>query len=508
MKRHRLLADLIFGIIAILSTVAVWSSSYGAERITILHVNDFHGRLFPYVDKAINPEKPVGGAAYLAAMIKAERERNPEGAVLLSAGDMFQGTPDSNLFFGRPVLDFMNAVRFDAMTLGNHEFDWGREVLDGIIRDARFPILSANIVKPDGKSMTGTRAYVIIRKKGINIAVIGLTTPKIAYMVNAKFVKDLNIMEPESVLAPLIKEVKERGAHLVLLLTHLGFEYDRRLASTMDGIDVIVGGHSHTVVNQPVTVGKTTIVQAGYNGTCLGVLDLLFEKKTGKVTVMAAEHGELRVVSASPGDRFDEDVARMVDTYHEKIRDKFQEVVGETGVDLRRQTDGESNLGNLITDAMRQIAKTEIGLCNNGGMRADIPKGKITMEQIFTVLPFDNVLVTMDMKGADILELLEGNPGIGKGMLQVSGLQITYDLKRPAGSRVMKVLVNGTPLAPAREYRVVTNDFLAAGGDRFVAFRKGKNVVTGVELREAVAEYLRRTSPVNPVTEGRIRLAE
>lgn len=507
MKKHRLLRDLAIIIITIFSVVAAWSSSYGAERITILHLNDFHGRLFPYVDKAINAEKPVGGAAYLAAVIKAEREKNPQGVLLLSAGDMFQGTPDSNLFRGRPVLDFMNAIRFDAMTLGNHEFDWGREVLGGIIRDARFPILSANIVRPDGKSMAGTKAYVIIRKKGIKIAVIGVTTPSITHMVNAKFVKDLNIEEPERVLPRLIEEVKGKGARVVVLLTHLGFESDQRLASAVDGIDVIVGGHSHTVVSEPVVVGKTTIVQAGYNGTCLGVLDLLFEKKTGKVT-RAAGRDALQVVSAGPDDRSDDDVARMVGAYHEKIRERFQEVVGETVVDLKRQTDGESNIGNLITDAMRQVAGAEIGVCNNGGIRADIPKGKITMEQVFTVLPFDNVLVTMDMKGEDVLELLEGSPGAGKGMLQVSGLQVTYDSQKPVGSRVTEVLVNGVPIDPVRDYRVVTNDFLAAGGDRFVAFRKGKNVVSGGDLREAVTEYLRKASPVNPATDGRVRFVK
>jgi 2',3'-cyclic-nucleotide 2'-phosphodiesterase (5'-nucleotidase family) len=494
-------------IIAILLVLTTWSTGHAAETLTILHLNDFHGRLFPYLDKAISPDKPVGGAAYVAAMINAERIKNPKRNILLSAGDMFQGTPDSNLFQGRPVLEFMNAIRFDAMTLGNHEFDWGRAVLDSIIADARFPVLCANIGKPDGGSMAGTRPYVMLKRKGIRIAVIGLMTPEICHMVNAKFMKDLKIQEPEEVLPGLIREVKGKGADLVVLLTHLGFDSDRRIASSVEGIDIIIGGHSHTAVTRTVTAGRTVIAQAGYNGTHLGVLDLSFDRKTGKVRT-AAGQPELRVVSATPADRFDEEVARIADAYHQKIKDRFQETIGETTVDLRRRFDGESNIGNLITDAMRQAAQAEVGVCNNGGIRADILKGNIRMEQIYTVLPFDNVLVAMDLKGEDIVAFLEESSIPGKGMLQVSGIRVTYDLKKAEGSRVTEVSINGAPLDPERTYRVATNDFLANGGDRFAGFRKGTNVVSAGELRDVIVGHVRKTSPLSPAVDGRIRLAE
>ena len=207
--------------------------------------------------------RPMGGAAYLAAMIEAEKTRNPRGVILLSAGDMFQGTPISDVFQGRPVLEMMNGLHFDAMTLGNHEFDWGRTALAGIIESAAFPVLSANIVDRAGNYLPGVRPYIIVERKGVKIAVIGLTTPETPYATKAENVKDLTFLDPAGVLPGLLAEVRRKGARLIVLLTHLGLDEDKRLAAAVKGIDVIVGGHSHTVVTDPVTVGRTIIVQAG-----------------------------------------------------------------------------------------------------------------------------------------------------------------------------------------------------------------------------------------------------
>ncbi len=480
-------------------------AAYGSGTITVLHVNDFHGRVFPYLDKSVNPEIPVGGASYLAEMIKREREKNPDGVILLSAGDMLQGTPVSNLYNGRPVLDFMNLVRFDAMTLGNHEFDWGREALATMLGHAHFPILSANIIDPAGRYLAGVRPYVILERKGFKIAVIGLTTPQTLHMANAKYFKDVTIKAPEEVLPALIKEARGKGARVIILLTHLGFDVDKQLAGAFEGIDVIVGGHSHTAVTEPVAVGKTMVVQAGYNGTHLGVLGLKLDERTGAL-IGATNTGRLRVVSAGPKDPFDRDVARMADSYGDRIKAKFQEVIGETERDLARSADGESNLGNLITDAMREAAGAEIGVHNSGGIRADIPKGKITMEQVYTVLPFDNVLVSMDLKGDDLLDLFETSSGTGKGMLQVSGARIRYDLRAPAGKRVVEAWIGAAPLNQSKVYRVVTNDFLAAGGDRFSPFRGGAKTVYGGDLRDAVLSYVRRHSPLAGTVDGRLVL--
>ncbi len=472
------------------------------ETITILHINDFHGRTTPYVEKTIDAA-PRGGAAYLASMIAAERARNHRGTILLSAGDMFQGTPVSNLFFGKPVLEIMNGLCFDAMVLGNHEFDWGRDVLARNTHDAAFPFLSANVVDAKGQLLPGVKPYVIIERKGVKVAVIGITTPETAYTTKMEHVKDLTFITPAEAVPLLIKEAKQKGARLVVLLTHLGLDEDKKLAAAVPGIDVIVGGHTHTVVTDPVVVGRTIIVQAGYNGLYLGVLELTVDTATGRI-VEATKRSELRAVSAAPGAPFDGNIATIVDTYNQRVKDKFAQVVGETKVDLIRHADAESNLGDVITDAVRSAMGAEIGLHNSGGIRADIPAGKIDMEQLYTVLPFDNVVLVMDLKGEEILALLEKSVGSTAGMLQVSGITFRCDLTQPAGTRVAKVMVGSAPLDKARTYRVATNDFLAAGGDNFTEFKKGANVAFGGTLRDIVVDYLQKRSPIVQQSAGRI----
>ncbi len=472
-------------------------SVQAAEKLTVLHVNDFHGRVFPIAAKSAGQPKPMGGAAYLAAMIEAGRTGNPRGAILLSAGDMFQGTPVSDVFRGRPVLEMMNRLHFDAMTLGNHEFDWGRTALAGIIKSAAFPVLSANIVDRAGNYLPGVRPYIIMEKKGVKIAVIGLTTPETPFATKAENVRGLTFLDPAGVLPGLLTEVRRKGARLIVLLTHLGLDEDERLAAAVKGIGVIVGGHSHTVVTDPVIVGRTIIVQAGSHGLYLGVLNLTVDGRTGEIEA-ATNKGELKAVSARPNDPFDEQVARTANVYREKIDAAFRQVVGETGVALTRHAYGESVLGDVVADAMRESAKAEIALQNSGAIRADIPAGRITMEQVYTALPFDDMLVAMDLSGAALLGLL------GQGILQVSGMEVRYGVAAAGGRSVKEVRVNGAPLDASRMYRIVTNDFLAAGGDRFSGFRQGRNVTYGGMVRDAFIAYMKKHSPLVPGTGGRV----
>jgi 2',3'-cyclic-nucleotide 2'-phosphodiesterase (5'-nucleotidase family) len=474
-----------------------------AEKLTILHVNDFHGRVFPFAERSAGRVNQMGGAAYLAAMIEAQRARNPRGSVLLSAGDMFQGTPVSDLFQGKPVLEMMNALRFDAMTLGNHEFDWGRAALDGIIRSAAFPVLSANVVdRTTGACLGGVKPYIIVERKGVKIAVIGLTTPETAYATKAENVRGVAFLDPAGVLPGLLAETRQRGAGLIVLLTHLGLDEDIRLAASVSGIDVIVGGHSHTVVRDPVVVGQTIVVQAGCYGLYLGVLELTVDEKTGRIEA-ATKKAELKPVSAGPQDRFDARIARIAEGYGEKINDVFRQVVGETRVALTRRDGGESLLGDVVADAMRTSADAEIAIQNSGGIRADIPPGRITMEQVYMALPFDDLLVSMDLAGSTLVDLLEKSIAGNRGVLQVSGIHVSYDA---AGKRVAGARVAGAALDRSRMYRVVTNDFLATGGDRFGDFRKGRNISYGGPVRDAFISYLKKHSPLAPRIEGRITI--
>ena len=198
----------------------VASGSHAAEPattlLTILHVNDYHGRVKPFLDKTIDPQEQVGGAAYLAAMIKQARAKNPTGTLLLAAGDMFQGSPVSNLFHGAPVMEVMNEVRFDAMTLGNHEFDWGMGALTRLRKEAHFPFLAANIVDSRGNLLPGIKPYTIFQRGHAKVAVIGLTTPETGYTTKPDNVKGLTFLSPDAVLPRLIQEVRQQGASIII----------------------------------------------------------------------------------------------------------------------------------------------------------------------------------------------------------------------------------------------------------------------------------------------------
>jgi 2',3'-cyclic-nucleotide 2'-phosphodiesterase (5'-nucleotidase family) len=220
--------------------------------------------------------------------------------------------------------------------------------------------------------------------------------------------------------------------------------------------------------------------------------------------VRFTEKNELKVVRSGPRDEFDPASAAIAASYEDRIRARFSAVVGEAGTDLVRNSRGESNLGDLVADAMRTAAGADIAFTNSGGLRTDIPRGPVTLEQLYTLLPFDNVLVSMDLTGRQVLQVLEESARGLHGILQVSGIRVTGDAERPPGQRIVRVEVGGRPLLPGKTYRVVINDFLAAGGDAFTVFKEGRAIRYGDDLRDAVSAYLKARSPVRPQIEGRI----
>lgn len=474
-------------------------------NLTILHINDTHGHIVsfaPLTHKVFDHGRKVGGAAYLATMIERERAQNPEGTLLLSAGDMFQGTPVSNIFHGRPVEEIMNYLHFDAMTLGNHEFDWGQDVLHSIISRASFPVLSANVLTTGGVPIKGVLPYIILQRKGVRIAVIGLTTPQTRYTTKAENLTGLTFGWPREVMPSLISTVRAKGASIVIALTHLGLYDDERLATQVKGIDLIVGGHSHTAIMDPVVQSDTVIVQAGCYGQYLGVMKIGFDPQTKKIVSFTRKN---ELVPVSPESVPPDPVAaRIVDAYESKIDAEFSKTVGTASADLMRSSNGESSLGDLVADAMRSASGARIAFQNRGGIRAAIPAGPITLNEVFTALPFDDNIVSMDLTGRQVRQALEKSVSYGDVNLQVSGLQVVYDLSKPSGERIVSVEVAGKPLDDRASYRVATNDFLATGGDRFDVFKQGRNISTEQSLRDAVVEYIRKNSPVPAARPNRI----
>lgn len=461
----------------------------------------------------------MGGIAYLAGAV--DRARGKQPGLLLAAGDMIQGNPWANLFKGKSTIEVMNAMRFDAMVVGNHEFDFGPKVLKQRMAQARFPVLGANV-----KGLAALKPYVIKNFPGVRVAIIGVVTPETPVATHPRNVTGLTFSTPESAVRKYLPELKRR-ADIIIVLSHCGFQADRELAAKVPGIDVIVGGHSHTKMLQPELLGQTIIVQAWEHAKALGILNLKI--KDGKVIGFDGGLQEISPASGAPNSRVQDIVAR----YERQADSLLQRTIGETQVDLdgAHVRTGETNLGDFVADVMRQTAGAEVALINGGTIRTSIPQGKITVKDIYAVLPFDNYLVAISLTGAQVKAALEH--GVAKldepsgSFPQVSGLTFTYSRSAPAGARVKDVTVAGRPLDPQREYVVATNDYLVAGGDGYTVFgealksagdytNQGGTLTSsklayndpGTWLRDLLITAIQARKTIAPKTDGRIKAVD
>jgi 5'-nucleotidase / UDP-sugar diphosphatase len=481
-------------------------------QLRILYLNDFHGFAEPY-KSAGNPDM-LGGIAYLAGEAKRLRQERP--TLLLAAGDMIQGNQWANLYEGKSSIEVMNAMDFSAMVLGNHEFDFGQEVLKKRIQEAKFPVLAANV-----QGVPGIKPYVIKELSGIKIAVIGLVTETTPSATHPKNVKGLVFSSPIQSAKKVLKELGDKP-DLVIVLSHLGFPADRRLAEAVRGIQVIVGGHTHTRIETPFRVNETLIVQAWEHAKALGVLDLTIQD--GKVL-----HYEGELLPVDP-ERLKPDplVLKIVNQYKNQAATIIEEKIGETRVDLQGTGSRiqETNLGDLVTDILRKETKADVALINGGGIRAEILKGAIRMKDLFSVLPFRNYPMVIKVTGKELKAVLEHGlsdlTGTSGQFPQISGMCIRYNPAFPEGRRITAISVQDKPLNPEGWYTLATNDFLASGGDGYavlvniLANKRGypkmsPRVVlfdSGREIRELVTGYIKEKKTISASVEGRIQKSE
>jgi len=504
-------------------------------NITILHTNDIHGRL----ENVIKGDNGIARIATLVEQIRDEAALEGRFVLLLDAGDATHGTLLANYFEGEPVIDVMNAMGCDAMEIGNHDFNYGQAGLAERAAQADFPLLCANVVEnATGMVPSYLEPYVIKEVGGRRIAIFGLITPETPWVTHPKNVVGLTFLDPIETAKQLVPKLRPK-ADVIIALTHIGYPMDRDLAENVEGISVIVGGHSHTKIDIPEKVGDTIIVQAWEYGKVLGRLDLTLSVQSlpdahdqrwhrwHRSAVTSFSGGLIPNTTSIPRDPA---VQGIIDNYLAILGVEMGRVVGRTLVDLdgrrwsapipglqgiRRE---EKNVGNLVADMMRWASEGEaqIAFNNGGGIRWHklFPAGDITYKDVYDLLPFANTLVMMDLTGSQIREALEisvknthlqGSATEFGGFLQISGFTYKYDNSLPVGSRVVEVLVGGVPLDDAAVYRVATNDFTAAGGDGYIVLTGGTNFVnTGRYLSEYMVEYLQQFSPISPAVEGRI----
>ena len=343
----------------------------------------------------------------------------------------------------------------------------------------------------------------------MTVGIIGLTTPDTPFVTHPKNVVGLTLTDPIERAKSLASYLRPQ-VDVIIALTHLGIDADRELAAAVPEIDIIIGGHSHTQLEEPVVVGNTYIVQTGEHAKNLGYLKLTLED--GNVVDVL---GKLVPVTAEVADH--PAATEVVAKWGTELEEKLGQEVGATTVLLDGERANvrtkETNLGDLITDIMRDTVGADLAVNNGGGIRASINAGPITIGDIYTVLPFDNTLVKVEMLGRDLLAALEHSvrlyPEQNGGFLQVSGLEFMFDPSREPGARVTDVIIGGNALEPDKTYTVATNDFVAAGGDGYTMFQSATVLVeTGEMLRDAVASYVVEEGTIAPQVEGRIAAIE
>ncbi|HWH93529.1 MAG TPA: 5'-nucleotidase C-terminal domain-containing protein [Baekduia sp.] len=490
--------------------------------LQVLGINDLHGNLEPTTFSG----QPAGGVAYLGGYLAAAKAANPDGTIIAHAGDTVGASPlISSWFHDEPTIEATNLMGLDVGTLGNHEFDEGgtemlrlirgghrddgKQFKDGIdtsdpdFAGADYPYVSANVTYADSGRYV-LPPYTILKREGVKIGVIGVTTTETPSIVVPDAVAPFAFGDISDAVDKQVKALHRRHIHTIIVLAHAGGFQDpgkdpageilTETAQMDPDVDLVVAGHTHSYLN--TKVNNALVVQAYRYGTAFDKVTLTVDRRTRDVTASSADVVPTYTAGATPVP----DLAALVQTFKDRIAPVASRVVGTSAAVVTRTTTaaGESGLGDLIADAQAHETGAQIALMNPGGIRADLKAGQLTFGDLFAVQPFDNGLVKMTLTGAQLKAILEQQfkdaPGAGDKILQVSGIAETYDRTRAAGDRVTSLtLSDGTAVDPAASYAVAANSFLATGGDGFTVFKEGTGVTsfgTDVDALEHYVESL------------------
>ncbi|MEX0366409.1 MAG: bifunctional UDP-sugar hydrolase/5'-nucleotidase [Ruegeria sp.] len=518
-----------------LTTVATLGLTAGMAaadyKLTILHTNDFHSRFEPIskYDSGCGAEdnaegKCFGGSARLVTAIEEARGR-AENSILVDGGDQFQGSLFYTYYKGKVAAEMMNKLGYDGMTVGNHEFDDGPEVLRGFMDAVEFPVLMSNADVTKEELLADTlMKSAVIEKGGEKIGLIGLTpedTPDLASPG-----PNITFSDPAAAVQAEVDKLTAEGVNKIVVLSHSGYGVDQRVAAETTGVDVIVGGHSNTYLSNtsdkavgpyPTVVNGVQIVQAYAYGKFLGELNVTFDDDGNVVEAVGEPLVMDGTVSEDEGTvaRIKELAQPLEEIRNKVVADAAAPIEGDRAV-CRVQ---ECEMGNLVADAMLDRVADQgvtIAIANSGGLRASIDTGEVTMGEVLTVLPFQNTLSTFEISGQGVIDALEN--GVSqveevKGRFpQVSGLTFTWDpAVAPNEGRIQEVMVASedgfVPIDPAQTYLVVTNNYVRNGGDGYKMFSgDDKNAYDfGPDLADVTAEYLAANAPYQPYLDGRIK---
>jgi 5'-nucleotidase/UDP-sugar diphosphatase len=506
----------------LLSAALLGTASAAPVTITVLHTDDLHGHLEP----TKVGEGLYGGYARQTTLVKKYAAEDPNPLVL-SGGDTFQGTLFYNVYKGLADVLFMNYQGYQAMAVGNHEFDDGPAALAKFVDKATFPVLAANIdVSAEPLLKDRIKPYAILSVGGEKVGVVGAVTPDLPLISSpGENVKMLDVMNS---IQASVDALKGQGINKIFLVSHLGYTLEQQVAAKVSGLDVIVGGHSHTLLGTfdnkdfPASEGPyPTVVNNPDGNKTLLVASWEWGKVLGRIQVKFDDAGAVQSWEGNPipvsADIPEDDTAkRMINTLTVPIAALRRQVVGNAPQGLNGSRElvrkRESGMANVLADASLaagQQAGAQLALVNGGNVRASIDAGPITFDEAITVQPFGNTLTILDLTGAKIRQALEYGVATwseNKGQfLHVSkGMSYTFDLSKPAGSRVTAVTLNGQPLDDTKTYKVAINNFTAGGGDGFTAFQGAPRLDTGTLDIDVLVNYLKANPDLTAEPEGRI----
>lgn len=524
---------------SLLAAAALTLSSgvaFADYQLDILHINDLHSRIEAInksdatcSQKEADAKECFGGIARVKSAIDGFRKANANANIIvLDAGDQFQGSLYYSTFKSAPVAEFMNGIGFDAMAIGNHEFDDGPEELNKFIGALKFPIISGNTIAKKGSLLDGKyKGYTIKEIGGQKIGVVSVLATDSGETSSPG--PDISFEDEITYLKSAVKDLEGQGVNKIIALTHVGYNKDKEIAAAVDGIDVVVGGHSHTYLSstdKQASGPYPTLVKNPSGVEIPVVTAYAYSKYLGELKVTFDDNGVVKSTSGAPklldaSVTPDEAYAARVKELGAPLEELKKKVVGvsEGLIDGDRKNcrAKECSMGNLVADASLARVKEQgitIAIVNGGGLRASIDQGDVSMGEVLTVLPFQNTIATFQIKGSDIKSALENGvsqweDGAGR-FAQVGGLKYSFDRSKPVGSRVGEVLVKEgdkfVPLDPAKTYGVVTNNYVRGGGDGFKMF--ATNAINaydfGPNLEQTVADYLMANNPYKPYTDGRI----
>lgn len=514
-------------------------------RLDIMFTNDIHGGIDRAQATFMNPDFPpqLGGGASAATLIKHVRSLGNEqrGSLLFDAGDFFQGRPVGTVTKGEAVIEYMNAIGYDAMTIGNHEYDISEEELTQTLDLANFPILSCNIIdKRTGDLPWYVVPYRIINRLGLRIGVIGFTTTDTEKMSFPENIKNVDFVDEKIAVSKYVDIVRnEEMADLIIVLGHAGLPYDvqetyltrydaqgnplyedryaawgwdaQEIAREVPGIDLFIGGHIHKGWPEPWIdpYSHTMVVQGYAYGSNLGWITLTVDPDTKSISgyeLPALREGMMLTLFE---DQFipDPEISATIEAQVAVAEEGMDEIIGVAGVHLTRtNVDAQSLMGNTITDAMRYEVDADFAFLNLGGVRADIKNGPVTYRDIFQVMPFDNMVVSFRCNGEFLRRIIETRVEGSRHGLVVSGVNVVYSKQRPNFDRVTSLKIAGEPWDKNKIYTCTTTDFLMqgnAGLTLLVQVPEEDIIHHQINLRDAIVNYFRKNSPIRTKIDDR-----